>query len=311
MPATRATEIQRVQQRVPPPATHRRPLRLSSTAQTEIGKRTFVVPLHRELKRGTLRGILRDADLDPRNSGGSSDAPARARSAHPGGTCIVPQRAHWPRSMSAPNQRPLPQKRRPAAARRAASRPPESSTTTGVFAPPHVIAQTPRTRLSRCRSRFELGAPAACYSRTNVGVVDRRYERSSAGSVHGTVRAWNPAVELVAGRVLRLALDVRLRGLAWGDGKAGTSCCSNLPVVIETGGWCDHKLARPCVRRTRARASTRGRSFASTTAGLQARSLWRALRTPMHIRRTLGALRCQPVSRSACKYTTLPDARGS
>jgi predicted RNA binding protein YcfA (HicA-like mRNA interferase family) len=29
-------------------------------------RRTFlVVPLHRELKRGTLRGILRDADLDP------------------------------------------------------------------------------------------------------------------------------------------------------------------------------------------------------------------------------------------------------
>ena len=29
-------------------------------------RRTFlVVPLHRELKRGTLRGILRDADLSP------------------------------------------------------------------------------------------------------------------------------------------------------------------------------------------------------------------------------------------------------
>ena len=29
-------------------------------------RQTFlVVPLHKELKRGTLHGILRDADLDP------------------------------------------------------------------------------------------------------------------------------------------------------------------------------------------------------------------------------------------------------
>jgi predicted RNA binding protein YcfA (HicA-like mRNA interferase family) len=36
----------------------------ATSASTHLERRTFLVmPLHKELKRGTLRGILRDADL--------------------------------------------------------------------------------------------------------------------------------------------------------------------------------------------------------------------------------------------------------
>ena len=46
---------------------HQRGSHVVLTNQTALGKRTTVVPLHKELKKGTIRSIAKLAGLDPKD----------------------------------------------------------------------------------------------------------------------------------------------------------------------------------------------------------------------------------------------------